>query len=959
MNSDRLSFLFICEAEESTIPVFMFEVTLSAAGISEALPGLLPCLSFFCPKGWCSGEPKIGFFALFHAVDRRSRGRGGEEEVTQQHKSCLLSPLPGKRERELEEALKNSDSGQAKAKDPIPDKCKSARKENIMRAQASTEDQLWREKNQEKEGYLMSFGGLSDGRSGGALAYGNAAMTAGELSPPQLISQRLPNSAFISPRLSLGLQSNVDGQIDMSRMAGVGGGSDVGSAKRSKDDENESRSESDNLEAISGDDVDQENPRKKKRHHRHTPQQIQELEALFKDCPHPDEKQRLELSRRLCLESRQVKFWFQNRRTQMKTQIERFENTKLRQENDKMRAANMAIREATQSAACKNCGGPVMLGNVSVERLQLRLENARLKEELDRLCAIAKKFLGKSVSSLAGHISPNMPSSVLEIGVGNNIFAGFNSVVAPTISALPDYLPGFSSNPLDAVAPTMGKNMEALLGSDRSMLLELALAAMEELMSMAQMEEPLWLASSQGGPKALNYEQYRRTFRPIAGISPVGSVSEASRETRIVSIDSVALVETLMDASRWVHMFPSIVAKATTTELISSGVSGTRDGALELMQAELHVLSPLVAVREVSFLRFCKQHAEGVWAVVDVAVDGIRADVSSANCRRLPSGCLVQDMPDGYSKVTWVEHAEYDEGQVHHLYRPLLRSGQAFGAGRWVATLQRQCECLATLVSSTAVARDETASITASGQRSMLKLARRMTNAFCAGVCASPAHGWSKLASETIGEDVRVMSRMSVNVPGEPAGLVLSVATSVWIPAPPKRLFDFLCETRFRSKWDILSNGGPMCEMAHIAKGQEAANRVSLIWATATNASQTSMMLLQETYTDASGAMLVYAPVDIPAMHLVMNGGDSAHVALLPSGFAIVPDGAGYRGELTEEHHSDGAATAGSGSLLTIGFQILVNGQPTEKLTAETVDTVNGLISCTVQKIKAAVHSEI
>ncbi|THU58209.1 hypothetical protein C4D60_Mb03t11750 [Musa balbisiana] len=862
MNSDWLSFLFICEAEESTIPVFMFEVSLSAAGISEALPGLLPCLSFFCPKGWCSGEPKIGFFALFHGVDRRSPGRGGEEEVTQQHKACLLFPsLPGKRERELEEALKNSDSGQAKAKDPIPDKCKSARKENIMRAQASTEDQVWREKNQEKEGSLMSFGGLSDGRSGGALAYGNAAMTAGELSPPQLISQRLPNSAFISPRLSLGLQSNVDGQIDMSRMAGVGGGSDVGSAKRSKDDENESRSESDNLEAISGDDVDQENPRKKKRHHRHTPQQIQELEALFKECPHPDEKQRLELSRRLCLESRQVKFWFQNRRTQMKTQIERFENTKLRQENDKMRAANMAIREATQSAACKNCGGPVMLGNVSVERLQLRLENARLKEELDRLCAVAKKFLGKSVSSLAGHISPTMPSSVLEIGVGNNIFAGFNSVVAPTISALPDYLPGFSSNPLDA--------------------------------------------------------------------------------------------------SRWVHMFPSIVAKATTTELISSGVGGTRDGALQLMQAELHVLSPLVAVREVSFLRFCKQHAEGVWAVVDVAVDGIRADLSSTSCRRLPSGCLVQDMPDGYSKVTWVEHAEYDEGQVHHLYRPLLRSGQAFGAGRWVATLQRQCECLATLVSSTAVARDETASITASGQRSMLKLARRMTNAFCAGVCASPAHGWSKLASETIGEDVRVMTRMSVNVPGEPVGLVLSAATSVWIPAPPKRLFDFLCETRFRSKWDILSNGGPMCEMAHITKGQEAADRVSLIWATATNANQTSMMLLQETYTDASGAMLVYAPVDIPAMHLVMNGGDSAHVALLPSGFAIVPDGAGYQGELTEEHHSVGAATAGSGSLLTIGFQILVNGQPTEKLTAETVDTVNGLISCTVQKIKAAVHSEI
>ena len=72
------------------------------------------------------------------------------------------------------------------------------------------------------------------------------------------------------------------------------------------------------------------------------------------------------------------------------------------------------------------------------------------------------------------------------------------------------------------------------------------------------------------------------------------------------------------------------------------------------MHAELQVLSPLVPVREVNFLRFCKQHAEGVWAVVDVSIDAIR-ETSGAptfvNCRRLPSGCVVQDMPNGYSKV--------------------------------------------------------------------------------------------------------------------------------------------------------------------------------------------------------------------------------------------------------------------------------------------------------------------
>ena len=71
------------------------------------------------------------------------------------------------------------------------------------------------------------------------------------------------------------------------------------------------------------------------------------------------------------------------------------------------------------------------------------------------------------------------------------------------------------------------------------------------------------------------------------------------------------------------------------------------------MNAELQVLSPLVPVRNVNFLRFCKQHAEGVWAVVDVSIDTVRENSggSTVVIRRLPSGCVVQDMSNGYSKV--------------------------------------------------------------------------------------------------------------------------------------------------------------------------------------------------------------------------------------------------------------------------------------------------------------------
>ena len=45
------------------------------------------------------------------------------------------------------------------------------------------------------------------------------------------------------------------------------------------------------------------------------------MPSFFKECPHPDDKQRKELSRELGLEPLQVKFWFQNKRTQMKVII--------------------------------------------------------------------------------------------------------------------------------------------------------------------------------------------------------------------------------------------------------------------------------------------------------------------------------------------------------------------------------------------------------------------------------------------------------------------------------------------------------------------------------------------------------------------------------------------------------------------------------------------------------------
>ncbi|KAE9617346.1 putative transcription factor & lipid binding HD-SAD family [Lupinus albus] len=298
---------------------------------------------------------------------------------------------------------------------------------------------------------------------------------------------------------------------------------------RRRDDDYESRSGSDNFDVASGDDLDvnEETPRnrRRKKYHRHTPSQIQELETFFKECPHPDEKQRNDLSNRLSLSNKQVKFWFQNRRTQMKNQLERHENMMLRQENEKLRAENGLMKEAMANPLCQTCGGTALPGQILFDEHQ----------------------------------------------------------------------------------------------------------------------------------------------------------------------------------DQWSEIFPSAIARAVTLEIISTGIPGNKNGAMQVIHVEVQLPSPLVPVRELTFLRYCKQHTESLWAVVDVSVEighnPTNAPYPIMNCRRMPSGCIVQDTSNGFSKVTWIEHNQYDETMIHHLYRPLISSGIGFGAQRWIASLQRQYECLSTLLS--------------------------------------------------------------------------------------------------------------------------------------------------------------------------------------------------------------------------------------------------------------------
>ncbi|KAG8086739.1 hypothetical protein GUJ93_ZPchr0010g10720 [Zizania palustris] len=749
------------------------------------------------------------------------------------------------------------------------------------------------------------------GRNGGGVAYASSsALSLGQglldlppvvmhqqhLHHGQLMLDELQQHQLPPPQAATTSESNARAPRDELEMSKSGG--------------------SDNLESGgggggggSGEDQDPNQRPRKKRYHRHTQHQIQELEAFFKECPHPDDKQRKELSRELALEPLQVKFWFQNKRTQMKTQHERHENNALRAENEKLRAENMRYKEALANSSCPNCGGPAAIGEMSFDEHHLRLENARLRDEIDRISAIAAKYVGKPAGAVSAAYPPLPPSS--------------------------------NRSPLDHLGmPGAGADVFGA-DFDKPLVIELAVAAMEELVRMAQIGEPLWGPALLGG-EALCEEEYARVFPRGLGPKSLELRSEASRETAVVIMNHVSLVEMLMDVGQWMALFSSIVSRAATLEVLSTGVAGNHNGALQLMSAEFQMPSPLVPTRESQFLRYCKQHPDGTWAVVDVSLDGIRAGCPPARGhRRRPSGCLIQEMPNGYSKVTWVEHVEADDQMVHNLYKPVVNSGLAFGAQRWVATLERQCERLASAMASNVPSGDAGVITTSEGRRSMLKLAERMVASFCGGVTASTTHQWTTLSGSGA-EDVRVMTRKSVDDPGRPPGIILNAATSFWLPVPPSRVFDFLRDDSTRSEWDILSNGGVVQEMAHIANGRDHGNAVSLLRVNNANSNQSNMLILQECCTDATGSYVIYAPVDVVAMNVVLNGGDPDYVALLPSGFAILPDG------------PEGAG----GSLLTVAFQILVDSVPTAKLSLGSVATVNSLIACTVERIKAAIAGE-
>nr|A2ZAI7.2 RecName: Full=Homeobox-leucine zipper protein ROC3; AltName: Full=GLABR 2-like homeobox protein 3; AltName: Full=HD-ZIP protein ROC3; AltName: Full=Homeodomain transcription factor ROC3; AltName: Full=Protein RICE OUTERMOST CELL-SPECIFIC 3 [Oryza sativa Indica Group] len=733
---------------------------------------------------------------------------------------------------------------------------------------------------------------------------------------------------------------------------------------------------------------------KKKRYHRHTAHQIQQMEALFKECPHPDDKQRLKLSQELGLKPRQVKFWFQNRRTQMKAQQDRADNVILRAENENLKSDNFRLQAAIRNVVCPNCGHAAVLADMSYEEQQLRIENARLKDELDRLACIATRYGGGggrqpvlSTSALSC-ISAPPPVLMPPLDLDMNVYSRHFAEQAPVMGC-GDLIPPPVVPQHDGAAAYMGAMMAPVQEQDKQLVVDLAATAADQLARMCRAGEPLWVR--QRGAEVMAVEEHARMFSwPVDGAKQGdgGAVAraEGTRDNAVVIMNSINLVDAFLDANKWMELFPSIVCKARTIQIINHGAASGHlgSGTLLLMQAEVQFLSPLVAAREVVFFRYCVHNAdEGSWAIVDFPAEGFEEGLLQASvvrCRRRPSGCIIQDMPNGYSRVVWVEHMEMvgEEKPLQPVFRDYVASGAAFGATRWLSILQRQCERLASELARNIA--DLGVIRTPEARTNMMKLSQRMITTFCANISASGTQSWTALSDSTQ-DTIRVTTRKNTE-PGQPSGVILTAVSTSWLPFTHQQVFELLADEQQRCQLEILSNGGSLHEVAHIANGSHPRNCISLLRINAaSNSSQNVELLLQESSTHPDGgSLVVFATVDVDAIQVTMSGEDPSYIPLLPLGFAIFPatspspaaaptissstttttgNGNGETSSTPPRNSSSNNNNADellppNGCLLTVGMQVLASAVPSAKLNLSSVTAINSHVCNAIHQITAA-----
>ncbi|CAH2079755.1 unnamed protein product [Thlaspi arvense] len=105
---------------------------------------------------------------------------------------------------------------------------------------------------------------------------------------------------------------------------------------------------------------------------------------------------------------------------------------------------------------------------------------------------------------------------------------------------------------------------------DITQLTETVASAVRELKHLFFTEEAFWVKSSMDGTYVIDQESYEKFLHAIKNFRSLSARIVFSKNATVVPIEATNLIEMFLDSEKWKNLFPSIVNKATTIQMLGS-----------------------------------------------------------------------------------------------------------------------------------------------------------------------------------------------------------------------------------------------------------------------------------------------------------------------------------------------------------------------------------------------------
>ncbi|MED6212075.1 hypothetical protein PIB30_079766 [Stylosanthes scabra] len=662
-------------------------------------------------------------------------------------------------------------------------------------------------------------------------------------------------------------------------------------------------------------------------------------QRLFKTNPEQDEGKRLEIAQDLGMDPNQVKFWFQHRRNQKKSKednemMEKETDGEFKEKLKGLMKMCQACDEGSRPPSSNSAAAAA--GDNSFE--QLMNDNQPLKSESDddELSCLLRYMENHPLSeqiSLQSFLNPTRTERRdSALNLNHNLTLGNSSVYSSSWSK------GETS-----LTPT---ERERMMESERALMVKVAKAAMEELVVLVSTNEPLWESLNNSPNSAPRLVLIPQIYDILSHRVPSSVYDnnqhhfnnsttmrvESSRDSRIVKLQASELVDAILNTTCWTNMFPTMIPKALTLQVLKKGTEGNQHGALQLIYEEMHLLSPLLPPREFFLLRFCQQLESNVWFIADVSYNHAKEEKPADQFRawKRPSGCKIEALPDGTSRVTWVENVLVDDlSQTHPLFRDLLVKGgsTAYGAEKWLMEIQRTSERFASFTSNDYSNYEiEGVMITFPGERrNLMRVCQRMVREFCGILKHSSKKEYNRNTSELVRDNG---IRFSIcdktdeeeeahhNTNSNDSNAVL--ASSIWLPFTSQHVFSFFSDPKNRSQWDFICSRNRVEVVARFSTGTHPGNYISIMQLVKPGANKVAMIIIQESFTSSCGSYIMYSPISEEDFYTAIHGDREASISvpLLLYGLTIADDE-----DYNDDDGGDNNSVIGS-SLLTLTLQV-------------------------------------